>query len=78
MESATTEQPVELPDPIPVYLIYQTAASSGDQIVFYQDIYGHDARLGRFVLLDEARIAQLIAELDAASPPPAPPRPPGS
>ena len=39
---ATTEQPVELPDPIPVYLIYQTAAPSGDDIVFYQDIYGKD------------------------------------
>jgi len=45
VESATTEQPVELPDPIPVYLIYQTAASSGDQIVFYQDIYGKDRSL---------------------------------
>ncbi len=37
-----TEQPVELPKPMPVYLIYQTAVPSGDQIVFYQDIYGKD------------------------------------
>ena len=39
---ATTEQPVELPKPMPVYLIYQTAVPSGDDIVFYQDIYGKD------------------------------------
>ena len=39
---ATTEQPVELPDPMPVYLIYQTAVPSGDDIAFYQDIYGKD------------------------------------
>ena len=39
---ATTEQPVELPDPIPVYLIYQTAVPSGDDVVFYQDVYGKD------------------------------------
>lgn len=39
---AGTEQPVELPTPMPVYLIYQTAAASGEHIVFYQDIYGKD------------------------------------
>lgn len=39
---ATIEQPVELPKPMPVYLIYQTAVPNGDQIVFYQDIYGKD------------------------------------
>ena len=39
---ATTEQPVELADPVPVYLIYQTAVANGDEIVFYQDIYGKD------------------------------------
>jgi len=42
VESATTEQAVELPDPIPVYLIYQTAVASGDEIVFHHDIYGKD------------------------------------
>jgi L,D-transpeptidase YcbB len=40
--SATTEQPVELPRPVPVYLIYQTAVPSGQTIVFHQDIYGKD------------------------------------
>ena len=39
---ARTEQPVELPEPMPVYLIYQTAVPSGGEIVFYQDIYGKD------------------------------------
>ncbi len=39
---ASTEQPVKLPTPMPVYLIYQTAVPSGDDIVFYQDIYGKD------------------------------------
>jgi murein L,D-transpeptidase YcbB/YkuD len=39
---ARTEQPVELPKPMPVYLIYQTAVPSGDDIVFYQDIYDKD------------------------------------
>ena len=42
---AATEQPVELPDPVPVYLIYQTAVPSGGQIVFHQDIYGKDRSL---------------------------------
>jgi murein L,D-transpeptidase YcbB/YkuD len=41
-KGARTEQPVELPDPMPVYLIYQTAVPSGGQIVFYDDIYGKD------------------------------------
>ncbi len=39
---ASIEQPVELPEPMPVYLIYQTAVPSGGEIVFYQDIYGKD------------------------------------
>ncbi|HEY0627893.1 MAG TPA: L,D-transpeptidase family protein [Sphingomicrobium sp.] len=39
---ARTEEPVDLPTPMPVYLIYQTAVPSGDHIVFYQDIYGKD------------------------------------
>jgi len=42
---AAVEQPVELPHPLPVYLIYQTAVSSGDQVTFYQDIYGKDRSL---------------------------------
>jgi murein L,D-transpeptidase YcbB/YkuD len=44
-KGATTEQAVELPEPMPVYLIYQTAVPNGDQIVFYQDIYGKDRSL---------------------------------
>ncbi|HYC94832.1 MAG TPA: L,D-transpeptidase family protein [Sphingomicrobium sp.] len=39
---ASTEQPVDVPTPTRVYLIYQTAVPSGDDIVFYQDIYGKD------------------------------------
>jgi murein L,D-transpeptidase YcbB/YkuD len=39
---AAIEEPVELPKPMPVYLIYQTAVPNGDQVVFYQDIYGKD------------------------------------
>ncbi|MCL6699754.1 L,D-transpeptidase family protein [Sphingomonas sp. NSE70-1] len=42
---AAVEQPVELPKPLPVYLIYQTAVASGDQVTFYQDIYGKDRSL---------------------------------
>ncbi|MFL6724752.1 MAG: L,D-transpeptidase family protein [Sphingomicrobium sp.] len=41
-KGARTEQPVELPEPMPVYLIYQTAVTTGDAVVFYDDIYGKD------------------------------------
>jgi murein L,D-transpeptidase YcbB/YkuD len=41
-EGAMVEQPVNLPEPMPVYLVYQTAVPSGGDIVFYQDIYGKD------------------------------------
>lgn len=41
-KGAKTEQPVELPEPMPVYLAYLTAVPNGDQIVFYDDIYGKD------------------------------------
>jgi murein L,D-transpeptidase YcbB/YkuD len=41
-KGAKTEQPVELPEPMPVYLIYQTAVPSGDRIAFFNDIYGKD------------------------------------
>lgn len=41
------EQKVELERPVPVYLAYLTAVTSGNQTVFYDDIYGRDrARLG--------------------------------
>jgi murein L,D-transpeptidase YcbB/YkuD len=39
---AKTEQPIELPEPMPVYLAYLTAVPNGGQIVFYDDIYGKD------------------------------------
>ena len=39
---------VDLPAPIPVYLLYTTAVADPDgRIYFYDDIYGHDARLAR-------------------------------
>ncbi len=42
-KGAKAEQPVKLQQPMPVYLIYQTAVpSGGNQIVFYEDIYGKD------------------------------------
>jgi murein L,D-transpeptidase YcbB/YkuD len=41
-KGANTEQAMELSEPMPVYLIYQTAVVNGDQIVFYNDIYGKD------------------------------------
>lgn len=40
------EQHVDLDRPVPVYLAYLTAVQSGNQTVFYEDIYGRDrARL---------------------------------
>ena len=40
------EQHVDLKRPVPVYLAYLTAVSSGNQAVYYDDIYGRDrARL---------------------------------
>ena len=41
-KGAETEQPVKLDEPMPVYLAYLTAVPSGDQIVYYEDIYGKD------------------------------------
>jgi murein L,D-transpeptidase YcbB/YkuD len=41
-KGAGTEQPVELTEPVPVYLAYLTAVPNGSQIVFYKDIYGKD------------------------------------
>ena len=41
-DGAGTEQPVALPNPVPVYLAYLTAVPSGGEIVFYDDIYGKD------------------------------------
>src|SRR4030095_4138008 len=41
-KGAKTEQPVKLETPVPVYLAYLTAVPSGNQIVYYDDIYGKD------------------------------------
>ncbi len=41
-KGAKTEEAVELPEPMPVYLIYQTAEPTGGQVVFHGDIYGKD------------------------------------
>jgi murein L,D-transpeptidase YcbB/YkuD len=36
------EQNVDLPEPVPVYITYLTAAPDGDGIVFRQDVYNRD------------------------------------
>jgi murein L,D-transpeptidase YcbB/YkuD len=41
-KGAGTEQRVDLPRPVPVYIAYLTAMPDGDQIAFYEDIYGRD------------------------------------
>jgi murein L,D-transpeptidase YcbB/YkuD len=38
------EQHVDLERPVPVYLAYLTAVPSGNQAVFYDDIYGRDQK----------------------------------
>ena len=38
----TPEQYVPLPEPVPVYITYLTAAPEGERIVFRQDVYGRD------------------------------------
>jgi murein L,D-transpeptidase YcbB/YkuD len=45
--SSDPEQRVNLPEPVPVYITYMTAAPSeqGRGIVFRQDVYGRDAPL---------------------------------
>ena len=42
IKSKRPEQPVPLDRPVPVYLAYLTAVPSGNQIVFFDDIYGKD------------------------------------
>ena len=46
------EQHVDLDRPVPVYLAYLTAVSSGNQAVYYDDIYGFDR-----VRLEQQRVA---------------------
>jgi murein L,D-transpeptidase YcbB/YkuD len=48
LRSKTPERRVDLPEPVPVYITYLTAAVEGDGLVFRPDVYGRDgARSGR-------------------------------
>jgi murein L,D-transpeptidase YcbB/YkuD len=42
-QSASTEQPVPLAQPVPVYITYLTAMPDGTSIAYYDDVYGRDA-----------------------------------
>ncbi len=42
----TPEQYVQLPEPVPVYITYLTAAPEGERVVFRQDVYGRDGARG--------------------------------
>ena len=42
-QSAGTEQPVPLAQPVPVYITYLTAMPDGASIAYYDDVYGRDA-----------------------------------
>ena len=49
-------QPVALPEPLPVHLVYFTATADGDAgLAFHEDIYDHDAPLADALGLDAAR-----------------------
>jgi len=45
-QSASTEQVVPLPAPVPVYITYLTAmpGQDGAQVAYYDDVYGRDAK----------------------------------
>ena len=40
--SKTPEQQVDVPDPVPIYITYLTAAPEAGTIVYRQDVYGRD------------------------------------
>jgi L,D-transpeptidase YcbB len=42
-QSAGTEQPVPLAQPVPVYVTYLTAMPDGGSIAYFDDVYGRDA-----------------------------------
>ena len=42
-QTAGTEQPVPLAQPVPVYITYLTAMPDGTSIAYYDDVYGRDA-----------------------------------
>jgi murein L,D-transpeptidase YcbB/YkuD len=56
-EGATTEERVDLPSPVPVYITYLTAVPEGGSIAFLEDVYGRDG--GR--LANQAAPAEAIA-----------------
>jgi murein L,D-transpeptidase YcbB/YkuD len=43
-QSAGTEEPVPLAQPVPVYITYLTAMPDGATIAYYDDVYGRDAK----------------------------------
>lgn len=48
MKNGPERNRVDLASPVPVYLLYTTAVADPEgRIFFYEDIYGHDARLAR-------------------------------
>jgi murein L,D-transpeptidase YcbB/YkuD len=48
MKTGPERNRVDLASPVPVYLLYTTAVADPEgRIFFYEDIYGHDARLAR-------------------------------
>lgn len=55
IKSKKPELPIDLERPVPVYLAYLTAVPSGNQIVFFEDIYGKDR--SQLALANKGRIA---------------------
>jgi murein L,D-transpeptidase YcbB/YkuD len=48
MERGPNDRRVNLPAPVPVFLFYTTIVAEEDgRVLFFDDIYGHDARLAR-------------------------------
>jgi murein L,D-transpeptidase YcbB/YkuD len=41
-QDAGTEEPVQLSQPVPVYITYLTAMPDGQTIAYYDDAYGRD------------------------------------
>jgi murein L,D-transpeptidase YcbB/YkuD len=46
-----TETRVDMPEPVPVYITYLTAAPEGKTIAFRSDVYGRDGASGRGMLV---------------------------
>jgi murein L,D-transpeptidase YcbB/YkuD len=53
---------VSLARPVPVYILYGTAVADGDQVLFFDDIYGYDRKLAQLLTdADRAIAAQRAA-----------------